>query len=60
MSSCVAATEWHDEDNGTACNKIAHVQHPGALSMADQSLHEPKFEVIALLVEEALGYVRRI
>jgi len=48
------------EDNGTTCDKVARVQHPGALSMADQSLHEPKFEVIALLVDEALGYVRRI
>jgi hypothetical protein len=43
------------EDNGTTCDKVARVQPPGALSLADQSLHEPKFEVIACIGGRGFG-----
>lgn len=46
------------EDDGTARDKVTRIQHLGALSMADRSEGNPKFEVIACIGGRGFG-VRR-
>jgi len=35
------------EDDGTARDKVTRIQHVGALSMEEQSLGRPRFQVVA-------------
>ena len=46
------------EDDGTARDKITRVQHLGELSMANQPIDEPKYEVVACIGGRGFG-VRR-
>ena len=46
------------EDDGTARDKVARVQHLGSLSMGNRPSDQPKFEVIACIAGRGFG-VRR-
>ncbi|RJQ69214.1 MAG: hypothetical protein C4519_21890 [Desulfobacteraceae bacterium] len=46
------------EDDGTARDKVTRIQHLGALSLADRSADNPKYEVIACIAGRGFG-VRR-
>lgn len=46
------------EDDGTARDKVTRVQHLGELSMANQPMDQPKYEVVACLGGRGFG-VRR-
>lgn len=46
------------EDDGTARDKVTRIQHLGELSMANQAVDEPKYEVVACIGGRGFG-VRR-
>lgn len=46
------------EDDGTARDRVTRVQHLGALSMANQPMDQPKYEVVACIGGRGFG-IRR-